>query len=143
MSHQRRFAVVVGCGRLGAMLAVELSRRGHHVVAIDSRPAAFERLTIEFSGFTLEGDGGELALLREAKADRADLLLAVTGDDNLNLMIAQIATRVLRVPRVMARLSHPDRAPIFEVLGVSAVNPNQLACDQVLRELDEQNAGER
>ena len=104
---ESKYVVVAGCGRLGAHLAGELSRRGHSIVVIDANEAAFSLLPVEFGGFRLEGDATEMAVLRQAKTDRAESLIAVTADDNVNLAVAQVAKHVFRVPEVLARVSDP------------------------------------
>jgi len=127
------YIIIAGCGRLGAYLANQLSRQGHSVVAIDVNDAKFRNLSAEFSGFRLEGDATELALLKQAKAHEANKLIAVTRDDNVNLAIAQMAQVVLKVPLVVARVNDPQREAIFRELGVHTVCPLLLAHDDLLR----------
>jgi trk system potassium uptake protein TrkA len=129
------YILVVGCGRLGAHVAGQLSRLGHSVVVVDADEASFGSLSHEFSGFRLEGDATELAVLRQAKAERADRLIAVTSDDNVNLAVAQTAKVVFRVPHVVARVSDPQREEIFRVMGVHTVCPLSLAEGELLRSL--------
>ncbi|MEX1229628.1 MAG: TrkA family potassium uptake protein [Planctomycetaceae bacterium] len=130
---ETEYIVIAGCGRLGAYLANQLSRQGHSVVMIDVDDAKFRNLSAEFSGFRLEGDASELAMLKQAKADKADKLIAVTRDDNLNLAVAQIARVVLGVPVVVARVNDPQREAIFRELGVHTVCPLLLAHDDLMR----------
>ena len=129
---ESRYVLVVGCGRLGAHLASQLSRRGHSVVVIDTNEAKFSSLAVEFGGFRLEGDATELAVLRQAKADRADSLIAVTADDNVNLTVAQVGKHVFEIPEVFARVSNPQRVAISEELGVQTVCPLTLASEDLL-----------
>ena len=126
------YIIIAGCGRLGTHLANQLSRLGHSIVAIDTNEAKFRNLSAEFSGFRMEGDASELALLRQAKADKADKLIAVTRDDNVNLAIAQIAHVVLKVPVVVARVNDPQREAIFREFGIHTVCPLRLANDDLL-----------
>lgn len=123
---------IVGCGRLGALLAERLSRAGHQVVAVDSDPAAFERLSTGFSGFRVVGDATELAVLREAGAEGADVLVATTRDDNVNLMVTQVACRVLGVRHAAARVFEPAREATYRALGVGTVCPTTLAAGVLL-----------
>ncbi len=102
-----RYVVIVGCGRLGSLLANRLSHLGSSVVVIDRDEAAFDELSSGFSGFRVIGDAAELEVLRQAKIDKADCLLAATPHDNLNLMVAQAARTVFGVPKVLARLFDP------------------------------------
>ena len=127
------YIVIVGCGRLGSHLASQLSREGHSVVVIDLYEAKFQKLSAEFSGFRLEGDASELEILTRAKTREADKLIAVTHNDNLNLVVAQIAKVVFHVPTVVARVSDPQREAIFRELGIHTVCPLHLATDELLR----------
>lgn len=127
-----RYCVVVGCGRLGSDLASHLSRAGQSVVVIDVNEDTFASLAVEFGGFRLEGDATETDVLRRAKADKADCLIAATGDDNVNLTVAQVAKHVFGVAEVFARVSDPERAEVFRELGVEAVCPLTLAFDRLL-----------
>jgi trk system potassium uptake protein TrkA len=126
------YIIIAGCGRLGTHLANQLSRQGHSIVAIDTDEGKFRNLCADFSGFRIEGDASELALLRQAKADKADKLIAVTRDDNVNLAIAQIAHVVLKVPVVVARVNDPQREAIFREFGIHTVCPLRLANDDLL-----------
>lgn len=132
MTKQMLFAVVVGCGRLGAYLANSLSGQGHSVVVIDHNPAAFEALTVEFGGFRVEGDTTELAILNQSKIERADILIATTNKDNINLMVAQIAQRIYKVPRVIARVYQPEREKVYRVMGIETICPTTLAGESLL-----------
>ena len=129
------FVVIVGCGRLGCLVASRLSLTGHAVVVIDSDEAAFGQLAPEFSGFRVEGDATELAILKQAKADRADLVIATTSDDNVNLMVAQIARTVFQVPRVLARVLEPRRDSIYRRLGIDTICPTAVAAGLFLESI--------
>jgi trk system potassium uptake protein TrkA len=133
------YAVIVGCGRVGSTLAAELSRAGHSVVVLDSRPTQFEALPAEFSGFKVAGDAAELDVLRRSKMDQADAVIAVTRDDNLNLMVAQAAAAVFGVKTVLARCYDPTREAVYRELGIETVSPNRLAVAAFLARL----SGER
>ncbi len=76
---------VIGCGRLGSILATHLSQQGHKVVIIDREPSAFDYLAEEFSGFLVTGDAAEMNVLKTAKLNKAQVMIAVTGKDNLAL----------------------------------------------------------
>jgi trk system potassium uptake protein TrkA len=138
MSPAKKFLVIIaGCGRLGSYIANRLSREAHSVVVIDQNPAAFDGLTSEFSGFRIEGDATEYAVLKEAKADSADLLIAVTRDDNVNLMVAQVAKKIFKVGRVMARVYEIKREEIYRDLGIETICPTSMAGDLFLQTMME------
>lgn len=130
-----RYVVIVGCGRLGSLLANQLSSLGSSVVVVDRDEAAFNNLSTDFGGFRITGDAVELAVLRRAKIEKADCLLAVTSEDNLNLMVAQVAQTIFRVPKVLARVFNPSREKVFGQFGIETICPTQLSVDAFLRAL--------
>lgn len=129
------FIVVVGCGRLGSLLANGLSGQGHSVVVVDRRAEAFADLSAEFSGFKVVGDAVESETLRKARAADADCLIAAAEEDNVNLMVAQVAKDVFKVKRVMARVAEPAREMAYRQFDIETVNPTNLAGEYVLRAL--------
>lgn len=126
------FIVIVGCGRLGSHLANQLSRTGHGVVVIDSKEHAFGNLSPEYSGFRVEGDATELAVLKQAKVNKADLVISTTRKDNINLMVAQVAKAEFAVPRVLARVFEPRREAVYRRLGVETICPTAVAAEMFL-----------
>jgi trk system potassium uptake protein TrkA len=129
---RNKYIVVVGCGRLGSLLASQLSALGASVVVIDQDESSFDNLSTEFSGFQITGDAAELAVLRQARTDKADFLLAVTEEDNINLMVAQVAQVVFHVPRVIARVFDPSRERVYRDFGIDTISPTKLSADAFL-----------
>lgn len=125
--------VVVGCGRLGGMLANSLSKAGHRLVVIDRRNAAFDKLTVDFSGFKILGDAVERHILEQARVAQADYLFATTTEDNINLMVAQVAKVIFNVPTVVARVYDPGREKVYSEFGVDTVSPTLLSSNAFLR----------
>lgn len=132
---QSKQIVIVGCGRLGGMLANRLSSAGHRVVIVDQRESAFDKLSLDFTGFRLIGDAVELHILREANAEDADCLFATTTSDNTNLMVAQVAKKVFNVPRVVARVFDPTREEIYRDFGIDTISPTKLSAEAFFRVL--------
>ncbi len=128
----RRFIIVVGCGRLGSYLAGSLSQAGHDVVVVDTRTAAFEELPAEFSGFKVEGDATEYAILRAAKIERAHVVIAATDNDNVNLMVAQIAKEAFGVAEVIARIFEMRRDTVSRKLGIQVFCPTTILGDEII-----------
>jgi trk system potassium uptake protein TrkA len=126
------YVVIVGCGRLGSTLANTLSELGDSVVIIDHNESSFARLSGEFSGFRLTGDAADLAVLREARMDRADVVLAATDRDNLNLFIAQAAKVLFGVDEVAARLWDPTREAVFDEFDITMISPTMLGAEAFL-----------
>jgi trk system potassium uptake protein TrkA len=115
--------VVVGCGRAGAGLATELSKRGHHVTVVDHDLDALKRLGSGFKGRTLVGVGFDRDVLVEAGIEKADGLAAVTASDEANVVAAQVARHIFHVPRVVARIYDPRQAEIYRRLGLQTIAP--------------------
>jgi len=118
--------IIVGCGRVGAELAKLLSAEGHNVVIIDRHQSSFDRLGSSFNGLSLKGNGFDLALLKQAGIEKADAFCAVTNGDNTNLIAAQAAKKIFRVPRVFARIYDPQRAHIYTALGLDIISGTML-----------------
>jgi len=126
------FIIIVGCGRLGSYLANRLSEGGHSVVAVDINEGAFTSLSPEFSGFRLEGDATEFAILREAEIAGADMVIVTTHNDNINLLVSQVAKKLFGVPRVVARVFEPERERTYRDLGIDTVCPVTMVGEDVL-----------
>ncbi|MBI4706769.1 MAG: TrkA family potassium uptake protein [Candidatus Omnitrophica bacterium] len=116
------YTIIVGCGRVGSELAKLLSHEGHNVVVIDRENDSFERLGGAFNGLTLIGNGFDLELLKQAGIEKADAFCAVTNGDNTNLISAQVAKRIFKVPKVFARVYDPQRAHIYAALGMDIIS---------------------
>jgi len=120
------YVIIVGCGRVGSELAKLLSAEGHNVVIIDNNPVAFDRLGGTFNGLTLLGNGFSLSLLKQAGIEKADAFCAVTDGDNTNLVSAQAAKKIFKVPKVIARVYDPQRAHIYKALGLDIISGTML-----------------
>jgi trk system potassium uptake protein TrkA len=135
------YVIIVGCGRVGSALAMLLSQEGHEVTVIDINPAQFERfLGEDFTGNTIVGDGIDIDVLRQAEIERADAFVTATSGDNHNLMAAQIAQRIFKVPRVVARCNDPIRGTIYEKLGLRMVIPTTIGAQYLHRAIMEEPA---
>ncbi|GFO65116.1 TrkA family potassium uptake protein [Geomonas paludis] len=114
--------IVIGCGRLGAALAEELSGRGIEVALVDRDPAAFQRLSPGFTGSRVAGPGLDREVLVRAGIESADALAALTASDEVNAVSARTARLLFRVPRVVARLYDPGRAEAYRRLGIPTIS---------------------
>ncbi|HSN03243.1 MAG TPA: TrkA family potassium uptake protein [Acidimicrobiales bacterium] len=124
--------IVVGCGRVGSELAMQLSDEGHSVVIIDKNRDAFRRLT-RYHGRTLVGSGFDRDVLQKAEASQADALAAVTSGDNTNILCARIARDNYHIKNVVARIYDPQRADIYMKLGIPTVATSLWTTLQVKR----------
>lgn len=120
------YVIIVGCGRVGSELSKLLSNEGHNVVVIDKHQASFDRLGNAFNGLTLVGNGFDLELLKQAGIEKADAFCAVTNGDNSNLISAQVAKRIFKVAKVIARVYDPQRAHIYSALGLDIISGTML-----------------
>lgn len=127
MNIDSNYVIIVGCGHLGSQLASLFLKQRKSIVVIDKSEDAFHKLPDQFSGFTIEGDGIEEEVLLEAEINRSHLVVAVTGDDNANIVIAQIAKVIYHVPRVIARLKEPSRARLLDDIHIKTICPTDLS----------------
>lgn len=121
--------IIMGCGRVGAELALVLQREGHEVTIIDIDPAAFGPLgylSPEFTGARLVGNGMDQDVLRRAGIEEADAFVSATRGDNRNVMACQIAKHVFGVSRVVSRVFDPIREEMYRSLGLRTINPTRV-----------------
>jgi trk system potassium uptake protein TrkA len=114
------FVLVVGAGKVGLNVARSLTQLGHEFILIEQRRSRYDRLKDEMEERLLFGDGTEMWVLEEAGITRADLVVAVTGDDEDNVIIAQLAKHVYGVPKVVGRVNYPSNRRTFDLLDVDA-----------------------
>lgn len=127
--------VIMGCGRVGAMLATSLEKRGHSVAVIDQDPDAFRRLGPDFKGTTVEGMGFDREVLEAAGIRRADAFAAVSSGDNSNILSARVVREIYHVDNVVARIYDQGRAEVFERLGIPTVATVKWTVTQIARRL--------
>jgi trk system potassium uptake protein len=125
-------AVIVGCGRVGALLAGTLDADGHEVTIIDLVTKAFDRLPSTFRGEAIRGDGTDEDVLRRVGADQAGVFLALTERDNRNIMAAQVAREVLEIPVVYAKVNDPVRAEAYSEIGIGTICRSTMMVDVLL-----------
>jgi trk system potassium uptake protein TrkA len=114
------YAIVAGGGKVGFYLAKELVEQGHEVLVIEKEDAQCRLITEELGNIVMHGDAAEASVLRDAGTGRADVIVAVTGDDEDNLVISQVAKKRFNVPRAIARINNPKNEQIFRKLGIDA-----------------------
>ena len=127
--------VIVGCGRVGALIADELDGAGHSVAIIDQNPDAFSLLSSDFSGRRVTGSGFDRAVLKKARIEDAYAFAAVSNGDNSNIIAARTAAGVFGVKHVVARISDPDRASLYERLGIPTIAATRRIGAAVLNRL--------
>ena len=127
--------VIMGCGRVGSMLATGLEKRGHSVAVIDSNAEAFRRLGEGFKGVTVEGVGFDREVLEAAGIRKAGGFAAVSSGDNSNILAARVVREIYRVENVVARIYDQGRAAVYERLGIPTVATVKWTVLEVLRRL--------
>lgn len=132
--------IVVGCGRVGSQLATLLSVDGHNVTVIDKDPDSFRRLGTTFNGVTLRGLGFDEDVLEEAGIRECDAFAAVTDLDNTNLMAAEVARKIFRVPHAVARLYNPQRERTYQQLDLDYVCGTTLVAETMLDKIQSRHS---
>ncbi len=123
--------VIVGCSRVGAMVAKGMEEAGHDVTVVDINRRSFDRLGTDFRGQMVLGNGIDEDILRQAGIERADGFASLTNGDNRNIMAAQIAREVFHVPKVITRIYDPIRQDVYQELGLNTICPTLAGARQI------------
>lgn len=123
--------LIVGCGKVGSKFATVLSEEGHDVVILDSDSKSFKALGLSFSGITITGVPIDQDVLKQAGIETADAIAALTPEDNLNIMVCQMAKEIFKVPRVIARIYNPAREHVFHQFGLDTICPTNITVDVI------------
>jgi trk system potassium uptake protein TrkA len=128
--------VIMGCGRVGARLAGLLAIEGHDVTILDIDAYSFRRLPPDFGGTALVGNGVDEESLKKAGIEEADAFVALTQGDNRNVMAAQIAKHIFKVPKVLCRTYDPLRRELFNTLGIETFSPTTIFAQMLKEKLE-------
>jgi len=130
------YIIVVGGGRVGYYLTKALLLEGHEVLVLEKSAAICDVLTEELGSICVRGDGCETTTLSQVGTGRADMLVAVTGDDEDNLVACQVAKYLFHVPRTIARVRNPKNEDIFQKLGIDVtINNTNLILESIKEEV--------
>ncbi len=130
------YMIVIGGGKIGFHLGKALLSEGHEILIIEKDRNRIEFITNELGSICMNGDGCEVSTLGEAGAARADMLIAVTGDDEDNLTSCQVAKLVYKVPRTIARINNPLHEKLFKMLGVDiTVSSTNIIMESIQQEV--------
>jgi trk system potassium uptake protein len=127
--------VILGCGRVGSLLAHRLDEMGHSVAVVDQDPASFRKLGGDFTGQTVTGVGFDRETLESAGIARAHAFAAVSSGDNSNILAARVARETYGVEQVVARIYDPRRAEVYQRLGIPTVATVSWSTGQILRRI--------
>lgn len=115
------YCIIIGGGRVGTSLASYLASEGHDVVIVEKNPDIANALRADTTFFVVTGDGTETGNLESAGASKADVLFAVTGDDNTNLVAVHIGEHQFSIPNIVLGVNNPRNVKVFRELGVKKV----------------------
>jgi trk system potassium uptake protein len=134
------YAIIAGGGKVGFFLARELIEQGNEILIIENNPERAETIANELGNVVLRGNADEASTLAEAGAERADVVIAVTGDDEDNLVLCQVAKRRFGTRRTIARINDPRNESLFRMLGIDAtVNATQMMLSVLEQEIPPAN----
>lgn len=134
--------IVIGCGKVGASLAAELIGHDHDVVIVDSDPALIQTVEdldcVKITGVPIDTD-----VLRQSGIETADVICAVTQNDNINIMASQIAREIFGKERVYTRIFNPASRSVFNELGLDSISSTQLTVQAFLRSIEYESSEDR
>jgi trk system potassium uptake protein TrkA len=125
-------ALVIGCGRVGSSIALQLDEEGWDVVVVDENEDALSRLGDHWPGSFLVGHGMDADLLRDAGIEEADAVVVATDGDNTNIVIGQVAQKRFDVQCVVVRVLDPARAGFYRERGLRTVCPTSVAIETLI-----------
>ncbi len=130
------YIIIVGGGRVGYYLAKALLKEGHEILVIEENHVVCETINEELGSVCLRGDGCEVSILSEAGTSRADMLVAVTGDDEDNLVSCQLGKHKFKVPRTIARIKNPRNEELFKKLGIDVtISSTNIILEHITEEV--------
>ena len=130
------YVIVVGGGKVGYHLTAALLAEGHEILVLEKERQKCESITEELGSVAMQGDGCEVVTLAKAGTGRADMVIAVTGDDEDNMVVCQVAKLKFNVPRTIARINNPKNETIFKKLGIDeAVSSTQVIMERIQMEM--------
>jgi trk system potassium uptake protein TrkA len=125
-------ALVIGCGRVGSAVSLQLAGSGWDVTVLDENEDSLARLGEHWTGGFVVGHGMDLKLLREGGIEEADAVVVTTDGDNTNIVIAQVAQKQFEVPTVVVRILDPARAQFYAEKGLRIVCPTSAAIETLV-----------
>ena len=129
--------IIVGCGRVGSRVALQLSEQGNEVSVIDRNPLAFDKLQNSFNGNMIIGTGIDEDTLIDAGIRASDVVFSLTKGDNTNIMIGQIAKFLFKVPKVVVRIVDPKSKKFYEEeVGLTCYCPTETSSLHYLQMLE-------
>ena len=124
-------ALIIGCGRVGATIALQLNLEGWDVTVVDENEDALSRLGDNWPGRFIVGHGMDVDLLREAGIEEAEAVVVATNGDNTNIVIGQVAQKRFGIECTVVRILDPARADFYRERGLRTICPTSTAIDSL------------
>lgn len=125
--------IIVGCGRVGSRIALQMEEEGHDVSVIDRNPLAFDKINDVFIGKMFVGTGIDEDTLITAGIETADAVISVAKGDNTNIMVGQISKFIFKVPKVIVRIVDPRSKEFYERdMGLTCYCPTEVSADRYI-----------
>ena len=131
------YITIVGCGRLGSMLAENLANNGYDIAIIDRNAKNLETLGSGFNGLRVKGVEFDNDVLIDAGIKQADCLIAATPFDNINITVALVAKKIFSVPRIIAKINDPQKKRVYDGLAIETIKPTELSAYILKTRIDE------
>ncbi len=135
------YIIIAGCSKVGTELVTMLSEKGHNVVVIDQDQDNLSQLGSGSNCMAVSGMPIDEDVLKEAGIEKADALAAVTTDDNMNIMVSQIARQLYHVPLVITQTSDPEKQQVFTSMGLKTICPTTLTVEAFFSALKNKEMG--
>lgn len=129
---KRNKFIVIGSGRLGANIAVQMSESGEDVIIIDATEDSFRKLAESFSGYQVVGDATDLTTLENSYIKHAKTVVITTDSDNVNIFLSHICYYVYNVPNIFVRLADTDKGRLLEGTYIKAIYPFTLSLNEFI-----------
>lgn len=139
---ENNYTIIVGCGDLGINLATELYLNDNDVLVIDNNENSIKNLPSNFGGLTIVSNGTDIDTLKKANIEKASSVIAVTNDDNVNILVALLSKKMFNVKNVIIRLFNPDKKCIYEEFGIETICPTILSLNEINQMLSSCNSRE-
>jgi trk system potassium uptake protein len=130
------YIIVIGCGHIGSMVAKELANQNHNVVVIEREEERLKALGGGFNGMPILGIEYDYDNLLQAGIDKADVVLALTDDDNLNITVSLVAKQIFKVKRVIAEVIDLERRELYDQLDIETFSPVKMGVNTLLSRMD-------
>lgn len=127
---KNNYVIVAGCSRFGVNIATMLSLKGKDVVIIDINENSFRKIPPSYSGYKIQGDATDIEVLKDSGIEKASMIVVATDDDNVNIMIAQIADEIFKVESIVSRLYDTEKEIIYNDLNIKIIRPVKLTIEE-------------